>query len=250
MKHIVSVLALVALSGCALMNNGPDEGLPEIPSHPSAEWVRENLPAFQRAAEEHPTQGNLEAVERLQQFADQQGRSAAKVSQVNKELTLAWSNYGRGGAAIRQPAYIHVLGESFNQSQQASSPDLSSTESRLTQEQLDEALKSIEGMQHAQKSDTAGRGYSVYEMARWERYCDGGKSMDEPDWQFVTQQGGLSGIPETLEPNCTLPEHDYQKYLAAWTHFCEAETPTQDEWKIIRNSTRPKTVVNPCKALQ
>lgn len=34
-----------------------------------------------------------------------------KPARVSRELTVAWDNYGRGGAALRQPAFVHVLGQ-------------------------------------------------------------------------------------------------------------------------------------------
>ncbi|MDW2458942.1 hypothetical protein R7Z50_28285, partial [Vibrio sp. 1249-1] len=34
-----------------------------------------------------------------------------KPARVSRELSMAWDNMGRGGAALRQPGYIHVLGD-------------------------------------------------------------------------------------------------------------------------------------------
>ncbi len=47
------------------------------------------------------------------------------------------------------------------------------------------------------KSMNKGKGYSLYELSRWERYCDGGKGMDEHDWRFVEAEG-TTNIPRTL----------------------------------------------------
>ena len=92
-------------------------------------------------------------------------------------------------------------------------------------------------------------GYSLYELSRWERFCDGGKGMDEADWRFVTRHGGEANVPDILQGSCAAPEHDYKAYLVAWTGFCTGTEISSFQRDIVRESVRPKSRVNPCAAL-
>ncbi|HFY3939597.1 TPA: hypothetical protein ACIHVM_005132 [Salmonella enterica subsp. enterica serovar Typhimurium] len=42
----------------------------------------------------------------------------------------------------------------------------------------------------------------------------------------------------------------YKDYLNAWTHFCTSQAVTDADRRIVRESVRPYSVVNPCKALK
>lgn len=241
MKQLLPLAVAIALAGCAVGST-----LPDIPEHPSAEWVNEHLPAFRAEAERNPTKENRAAVERLESWADHQGRAQAKMLQINRELTLAWDNMGRGGAAIRQPAYIHVLGDEFND-RYASTADLSD-QTGTNEDTVREALARLGELR---KEDSPwSQGYSIYEMERWERFCDGGRGMDEPDWTFVTRAGGRRNIPDALASDCRPPSYDYQDYLRAWTRFCDSDNPSRVDRDIVSDSVRPRSVVNPCRALQ
>ncbi|NMU18477.1 hypothetical protein, partial [Vibrio parahaemolyticus] len=59
------------------------------------------------------------------------------------------------------------------------------------------------------KSMNKGKGYSLYELSRWERYCDGGKGMDEHDWRFVEAEG-TTNIPKDVVTGCIPPTHTYK----------------------------------------
>ncbi|MCV5004182.1 hypothetical protein OFM39_31480, partial [Escherichia coli] len=80
-------------------------------------------------------------------------------------------------------------------------------------------------------------------------YCDGGKGMDEHDWRFVEAEG-TTNIPKDVVTGCIPPTHTYQDYLNAWTHFCTSQAVTDADRRIVRESVRPYSVVNPCKALK
>lgn len=246
MKAIISLVLVAALSGCASFGGSEqDASLPDIPNYPSADWVRSNLPAFQKAAEQNPSDGNLAAVERLQRYADEQGKGDAKMQQVNRSLSVAWGNQGRGGAAVRQSGYVHVLGDRFNDQQARYAAVNAPIE--VDQATVDDALRQLEELTKAQPE--RGQGYSLYEISRWERYCDHGNGMDEDDWLFVTREGGESGLPSALSARCSPPDSDYQSYISAWTRYCKSQAPTNSDMAIVRNTSRPKTVVNPCEAL-
>lgn len=233
---LAASMALV-LTACATT---PTSSLPEPPAYPSDEWLATNVAVYVERAESMPTTANKRVANDLVALRDRRERENAKMSQVDRELTLAWGNRGRAGAAMRQPAYIHVLGDSLN------------ARYDMDSEQFTEAGGSPFGDQ--QNSGSSDRnwitaGASMYELQRWERFCDQGRGMDEPDWRFVTEAGGRNHVPEILTVGCTPPDHDLNDYLQAWTSFCELEDTSPAQRQIVRNSTRPRTVVNPCKAL-
>ncbi|TDX26816.1 hypothetical protein DFO67_11581 [Modicisalibacter xianhensis] len=244
-RIVVAGMLGLMISGCGLHPTTNQPALPDIPQHPSPAWVEQNLPLFRQAVERVPSDENRAALARLEAYADAQGRAAAKLDQVDRNLTLAWDNYGRGGAVLRQPAYIHVLNEPFNQTTPQSPQAIGGPQSSLDPKEAEKALTALAQIKHA---PSQSQGYSFYEMQRWERYCDSGQGMDERDWKFVTQAGGLSGAPAEL--SCTPPDFEYPDYLAVWTRFCEADGPTREDRNIVRNTVRPRSVVNPCHALE
>lgn len=182
-----------------------------------------------------------------------------KNARVSRELSVAWDNIGRGGAAMRQPGYIHVLGDG----------DVSATINKIADDKpsLNSLSKSFGGSETSEaypaamrKDDfkeaistfntiTKGQGYSLYELSRWERYCSNGNAMDERDWLFIESQG-KTNIPSDAITNCEPPTHTYQDYLNSWINFCSSQALTDDQRRIVRESVRPYSVVNPCKALK
>lgn len=189
-----------------------------------------------------------------------------KQQRVTRDLTLSWDNMGRGGAAVRQPAYIHVLGEGnlYDSGSKASIPKTDAA-NPYTPSNIAEAVDAIDSakkqkpivnvtVKDSSTSDDSGEpkgkeGYSLYEFSRWERFCDGGKGMNEADWRFVTRHGGEANVPDILQGSCAAPEHDYKAYLAAWTGFCTGTEISSFQRDIVRESVRPKSRVNPCAAL-
>lgn len=170
-----------------------------------------------------------------------------KLARVSMELSMSWGNMGRGGAALRQPGYIHVLGDgnigvTMNTVQYDSASSDKTPAGFKQNGGVDEAINTF-------KSMNKGKSYSLYELSRWERYCNGGKGMDEHDWRFVVAEG-TTNIPKDVITGCIPPTHTYQEYLDAWTYFCTSQTVTDADRRIVRESVRPYSVVNPCKALK
>ncbi|EAB9607384.1 MULTISPECIES: hypothetical protein [Gammaproteobacteria] len=170
-----------------------------------------------------------------------------KLARVSMELSMSWGNMGRGGAALRQPGYIHVLGDgnigvTMNTVQYDSASSNKTPAGFKQNGGVDEAINTF-------KSMNKGKSYSLYELSRWERYCNGGKGMDEHDWRFVVAEG-TTNIPKDVITGCIPPTHTYQEYLDAWTYFCTSQTVTDADRRIVRESVRPYSVVNPCKALK
>ncbi len=175
----------------------------------------------------------------------EQVRVESKPERTNRESTLSWDNIGRAGAAYHQPDYVHVLGgdglTSFQvkaDTTKLGSKDKLAAYAALRQGQLknDKTLK--------------GKGYSMYELSRWERYCDLGKGMDEKDWRFV-QKEGYDNIPlDAIGGSCLRPTYRMEGYMAAWVRYCTSSPQlTYNDRRIVSESSRPYSEVNPCKAL-
>lgn len=241
-RPLMAVSLVFALSACAATNNSFSENqLTEPPAYPSDAWLETNVPLYVEAAEKNPTAANRAYAAELVALAERRQRANAKMRQVERELSLSWGNRGRAGAAMLQPAYIHVLGESLNDRYELDSEQFSSGATPTP--------TPTNSTDNTSDRNWISAGASMYELQRWERYCDQGRGMDEPDWRFVTEQGGRNNIPDILVVDCKPPEHDMTDYLSAWSLFCESETTTTEQRSIVRNSSRPRTVANPCKAL-
>lgn len=209
MRVSTALLAVALLSGCASMESTPPEAEAEVAVDPAE----------------------------------------GKIQRVNRGLSVDWDNMGRGGAAMRQPAYIHVLGESSlqaasNNIQNVPSGDAGQADGAGARngDGLREALSTLKDLQQ-------GKGYSLYELSRWERFCNKGHGMDERDWRFVESEGA-DNVPTTLQVNCSPPTFTYGDYLTAWTRFCTHNEPSQADRQIVRVTVRPQSAVNPCAALQ
>lgn len=164
-------------------------------------------------------------------------RETDKPLRTNRELTLSYDNIGRAGAAVHRPAYVHVLGDRHDWAE-INAPH----GAEIDKAKINNAANT--------KGSTSkpGQALSFYELQRWERFCDNGKGMDERDWRFVESQ--QYSPPMDVLGVCQAPSFDYSKYLEAWTRFCNgSEQYDAHDKAIVRNSSRPFSRVNPCKAL-
>lgn len=144
--------------------------------------------------------------------------------QTNRDLSLALAHKSRGGAAYRQAGYVHALVPVDHTGKPAEIGDTALTAQSIndtlpdTTDPTTEAAREFIALHqnHAETSGSdsnrqtpagstkAGRGYSVYELSRWERYCNEGKGMDKADWDFVTAEG-TENTPLDVLPNCNPP---------------------------------------------
>lgn len=247
----------ILMTGCTTQNKS---SLPDIPERPSSAWLQENYPLYQAAATDYPTKLNVSRYHQIKALMDQLENADKRGQRTSRGLTLSFSNAGQGGAAMREPGYVHVVSTDFNilrKRMQGLSDDamvkhlmdtagLSETEAR---DAID-ALKSMEPSENRHARDwitSDPQGYSMYEISRWTRFCDNGEGMDEDDWRFVTGEG-RSNVPDLIT-NCEVPSHDYDDYLRAWERFCEMEGASQRDLSIVRDSVRPQSTVPDCKAL-
>lgn len=117
-----------------------------------------------------------------------------KIEEVSRHFAVNWGNTGRGGAALREPAYIHTLGgiksNELLPRNRPLIPDL--TASDLT-------------VYYSLDNVTPNKGYSHYELSRWERYCNHGKGMDKKDWEFIHAEG-MHNLPDHLRVRCYPPK--------------------------------------------
>lgn len=193
---IALALALASVAGCS--SKTPLDGYKEhfAQHEPTHDVVDAFLNVSASAVRDDPSPANLEAHQYL--LGLKQGLSARDYAlsernrRVSRTLTLDWEEQSRGGAAMRSPSYYHSLAGAVR------SPRPGDREAITTEPALAIA-KSIMQSEQPKK-----RGYSVYEMQRWERYCNGGKGMDKRDWAFVRQEGE-DNVPANLRPNCIRP---------------------------------------------
>lgn len=118
----------------------------------------------------------------------------------------SWGHYGRGGAAVRKPAYIHVLGTTekldarsgrLYPPQPASPPDLGSTQAYPT------IPASLAG-----KTDCKPPGLSILASAREatdeyisvrNKLCAGAERLTYEEWQILVN-GTPKDVPIELQP--------------------------------------------------
>lgn len=117
--------------------------------------------------------------------------SSLKIEEVSRHFSVNWGNTGRGGAALREPAYVQTLG------------GIESNE-RLPRNRTYVQPVAIVDLTTAYSLEP-GKGYSHYELSRWERYCNFGKGMDKRDWIFINQEG-LHNMPSQLRVRCNHPK--------------------------------------------
>ena len=194
---------LFVAAGCALHNTTPtlanyQERFAQEP--PTTEWLRDNLQSFKDKSWAEPTKDNIAVYEfmagELAKRDAVQKRADQWMSQTHRELTQDWGNTERGGAALRQPAYIHVLGTT----KAGGNLTAASPTGKLV-DPADMIATSLSKLNDIQK----GKGYSVYELQRWERFCNHGLGMDKRDWAFVKKEG-VQNVPITLIGKCSPPK--------------------------------------------
>lgn len=179
-----------------------------------------------------------------------------KPQRTHRHLTVSWDNIGQGGAAMLQPAFVHVLGNE-DSSPQSFTPSKTSVLASKPSPQIAPALigPNLDEMRAlldkakrvpavAAIKTTNKTSYAVYEMSRWERFCDGGKGMTEQDWKFVVKAN--EKVPSGAFANCTRPAHNFSSYMAAWKDFCHEGSASDQHMDIVRATVRPSSIKS-CK---
>ncbi|MBB3105245.1 hypothetical protein [Azomonas macrocytogenes] len=197
----ILALASLVLAGCATSPLSPFQK--QFKKHPpTLEWLTEHVPAFKRQADTQPTPDHIALSDYMTGLLNaklkEQDLLMEKYQRTHRELSLDWDNRGRGGAALRQPGYVHTLGGT-NHLDRPLTADL--PVQTVPQPEKTLIVSSLQKANDIQK----GQGYSVYEMSRWERYCNQGKGMDKADWAFVIREGRRN-VPVSLMGGCRPPK--------------------------------------------
>lgn len=207
------------LSACSLIQSQEAHVIPEDTVLPLEEIDR-LVSEFRTKAVDEPSATNLanfkqiliirtNNMDRIQAEKERLARApyGEKHLQVSRDNTLDWDNMGRGGAAMRQPAYVHTL-SGFNNVNAPAEVATSfgqlggKNNAAIHKAALDKALKSSNDFGTPNKEIS----YSVYELSRWERFCEnGGVKMDRRDRAFV-QKEGVNNLPEHLRSTCNPPK--------------------------------------------
>jgi len=199
-RTFVAALVLAfTLAGCSSIGDGLSVSQYKAQfagNPPSTEWLEKETQALREKAWAEPTKSNVEVFafvsSELDKRLEVEERDEEWYSQTHRLLTVAWGNKGRGGAAFRQPAYIHVLAND--------QPTLTTRQHAVPLLNTGTLVSSSFDKLHTLKAGS----YSMYELSRWERYCNGGKGMDKRDWDFVRKEG-TANIPLALLGKCNPP---------------------------------------------
>ncbi|ODN41409.1 hypothetical protein [Piscirickettsia litoralis] len=125
----------------------------------------------------------------------------------DRYLTVEWGNMGRGGAALREPDYIHVIDEP-----------------RLTNPEEETPAKNNKNLAAQSISTVQQVEHELY-LGPWYRYCNRGQDMIFDDWSAVAIQGENKGIPQSMLKSCSPPPYNFADYKAAWAHYCYKTAP-------------------------
>ena len=202
-----------ALSGCSVIKQ-KQTPLEQYQAHfmsvtPTYQSVEPIFIEAKQKALNEPTTENIEAFNYVLGLKRLLGQNIAtgdlgiKHKQVSRALSIDWGNDQRGGAAMRQPAYIHTLNGGVRQEAPARfaiNPQNVVVNVPPKHLRTDTTL----GLSNSVKLSGSQEALSMYELSRWERYCNNGKGMDQRDWEFV-QKAGLENVPSILSFGCKPP---------------------------------------------
>lgn len=195
-KPLINILAIavLTLTGCATTSMSDDLDLYKKnyrtnASLDMAELTKKVDFAWEKTIDE-PSNFNNQVYLFLKNELAQLQLQSLKIEEVNRHFSVSWGNTGRGGAALRDPAYIQTLG------------GIESDE-RLPRNRPYSQVAIVDLA--TAYSLEPGKGYSHYELSRWERYCNYGKGMDRHDWDFINNEG-LHNMPDQLRVRCNHPK--------------------------------------------
>jgi hypothetical protein len=148
---------------------------------------------------------------------------------IHSIATTAYGNKGLGGAAVLQPATIHVMAderrtadiesladfagrfdlsdsftkaerESLNQALNELSKSKESGDEKKFTEKLEKAMKTLAIIQASDKKTQL----SHYDLELWEKFCSGGEDMTNDDWGQMLSSS-VEQIPDVVKSDCSMP---------------------------------------------
>lgn len=144
------------------------------------------------------------------------------VKPVSRDATTALMVTERGGAAVREGGFEHVVAKREYANTSGSTQSFTPTTSPA------EALKRAKV-----------RSYSIYELSRWERFCGlDGRKMDYRDWEFISQEGTES-VPLHMIGDCKPKSYTREEYLNAWRNSCNQGSAQAKDLRIQHETLKP-----------
>lgn len=156
---------------------------------------------------------------------------------------LAQRDLSLGGAAYRQEGYVHVLDNRKTLSS-ASKPD-PARPMVIKHSGTQPHKHSRQSSSSASSQYNDQKGYSIYELERWKRYCNRGKDMGAADLRFV-QRAGIANVPSAMSATCQPPSFSLSDYTQAWEQYCRTGQSKLREYEIIARTQMPAQLRGAC----
>ncbi|MBU2952228.1 hypothetical protein [Marinobacter sp. F3R08] len=180
---------------------------------------------------------------------------------IHSIATTEYGNEGLGGAAVLQPATIHVMSD---ERRTAEFEELkgyvkalanSNSVSKADQKKLYDALKQLERttsesdqgviannvnramlvLASIQSTDTKTH-LSHYDLDLWDKFCSDGDAMTEDDWGQMLSSS-IAQIPDPVQADCNIPDLSLTEDIT--DRHCEGVELSNREQFIIQEHGNP-----------
>lgn len=177
-------------------------------------------------------------------------------SYIHSIETTTYGNNGLGGAVVRMPGVIHVLGDSRpsadafvserdqNREKLLQVADLLSGHENVSEIDGSTLDKAMAVIAEIDSSDPTQR-LSHYDMALWNKFCAGGNDLTQDDWGQMLSVS-LDQMPASLAGNCTMPPLELDESIIS--RYCADEALTNKERFIVRLNNE-SSVAERCDSL-
>ena len=172
---------------------------------------------------------------------------------IHSVATTEYGNHGLGGAAVRQPATIHVLADERRTADPSELSGEADLESQANKTQMDEFKAMVDELSSASGEDRETAEHiaramaalasiqssdptihlSHYDLTLWKRYCDHGAGMTENDWGQMLSSS-LEQMPSELRASCQEPNLELTEELKK--SFCSGDELSNQELYIVKRN--------------